>query len=183
MATFANCSKDLFSIVVNVDPVDIHPGSHDVADSAIANIENPLHHLLLRLLQEPTFLTGSDQKFQLFRGVQGFLDGSCAQAAEPEHKVAQAVEGDDRRPEQEQEHAERSYDPKRRSLAALERQAFRCELTKDDMKRGDDNERDRNGDGVGADGRKRSEPYLIEKARSAVRAQAHRSNRVPARKS
>jgi hypothetical protein len=60
MATFANRSKDLFSIVVNVDPVDIHAGSHDVADPAIADIEDPLHHFLLHLLQQPTFLTGSD---------------------------------------------------------------------------------------------------------------------------
>src|SRR6476620_9636357 len=101
MATFANRSKDLFSIVVNVDPVHIHTRSHDVADTAITDIENPFHDLLLRFLQEPTFLTSSDQKFQLFRGVQRLLDGSCAQAAEPEHQVAQAVESDDRRPEQE----------------------------------------------------------------------------------
>src|SRR6476620_12207279 len=50
VATFANSSKDFFSIVVTVDPVDIHPGSHDVADPAIPDIENPLHHLLLRIL-------------------------------------------------------------------------------------------------------------------------------------
>ena len=70
MATFAYRSKNLFSIVVDVDPVDIHSGGHDVADAAIANIESPLHHLLLRLLQETPLLTRSDQKLQLFRRVQ-----------------------------------------------------------------------------------------------------------------
>jgi ElaB/YqjD/DUF883 family membrane-anchored ribosome-binding protein len=92
VATFTNRSKDLFSIVVDVDPVDIHSGSHDVADAAIANIESPLHHLLLRLLQQAPFLTRRDQQLQLFRRVQGFLNGSGTQTEEQQHEIAQTVE-------------------------------------------------------------------------------------------
>ena len=42
VSTFPNRSEDLFSIVVDVDPIDVHPGSYYVADRAIAKIENPL---------------------------------------------------------------------------------------------------------------------------------------------
>jgi len=76
VTTFTNRSKDLLSIILDVDPVYLHSGSHDVTDAAITNIEDPLYHLLLRFLQEPTFLAGSDQKFEFFRGMQGFFSGS-----------------------------------------------------------------------------------------------------------
>ena len=158
MATFANRSKALVSIVVNVDPIDIHTGSHDIADAAIADIENPLHHLLLRLLQQPAFLTRSDQKFQLFRGVQEFLDGSRTETAEPQQQVSQTVQAHDRRPEHEPEYAEGTDYSEGSAFASLERQALWCELTQDDMKCGYDDKGDRDGDGVRANRRERPEP-------------------------
>ena len=51
VTTFKNRSKNRFSVVVYVDPIEIDPRSHDVANSPVANVENPFHYLLLRLLQ------------------------------------------------------------------------------------------------------------------------------------
>jgi hypothetical protein len=78
------------------------------------------------------------------------------QAEESQYKVAEAIEGYDCWPEQEQKQAETSNDPKRRSLAALQRQALPRELAEDDMQSRDDDERDRDGERVRAGG---GEPF------------------------
>ena len=100
MATIADRSKVLFSIIIHVDPIDIRSGSHDVADAAITDIEDPLD------------LTGGDQKLQFFRRVQRFFTGSGAQTAWSQHQIAEAVQTDNRRLKQQQEQTERSHNPK-----------------------------------------------------------------------
>ena len=71
------------------------------------------------------------------------LPRTGAQAEESQHKVAETIEGDDCRPEEEQKQPDRSNDPKRRSLAVLQRQALRRQLAENDMQGGDDDEGDR----------------------------------------
>jgi len=70
MAAFANPSKNLLRVIIAVDPLNIHTGSHDVGDAAIADTKDAFDQFLLGPLKQSTFLTGSDQKLELFRGVQ-----------------------------------------------------------------------------------------------------------------
>src|SRR2546425_1278881 len=72
--------------------------------------------------------------------MEGFLSRAWAQAAEPQHKIAEAVEGDDRRPEQKQEERNGPHDPERRTFAALKRKALRRKLAENDMEGSDDDE-------------------------------------------
>src|SRR5689334_18740474 len=60
VATLPNPANRFISIIVHVDPVDIHSGSHDVANAAVADIENSFDQFLLCLLQQTAFLTGRD---------------------------------------------------------------------------------------------------------------------------
>src|SRR6478672_3509979 len=84
--------------------------------------------------------------------MQRLLPRTGMQAEESQHKVAEAIEGYDCWPEQEQKQAERSHDPKRRHLTTLQRQALRRELAEDDMQSRDDGEGERDGERVRAGG-------------------------------
>jgi hypothetical protein len=87
--------------------------------------------------------------------VERFRSRAWAQAAEPQHKITEAVECGDRRPEQEQEEPEGPHDPQSRAFAALKREALRRKLAENDMEGGDDDEGDRDGDRMRAGGGER----------------------------
>ena len=99
----ADVFQDLVAVVLDVDPVDVDARRHDVADGAVADAEHAADHLMLLMAQKPRLLAGGDQKLQLVRRMQRFLRRGGLKADEPQHQIAEPVEGDDRRPEQKQE--------------------------------------------------------------------------------
>src|SRR5206468_2344554 len=74
--------------VVGIDPFDIAARRHDIADPAVADVEDALDDLLLGLVQQARFLAGGDQKFQFGGRMQGFFARPRLQAEQPQHQVA-----------------------------------------------------------------------------------------------
>lgn len=82
MATCTDGGEDLSQAVVCIDPVDLRPRHHDVAD-----VEDTLDHFLLRPLQQPRFPAGGHQQLQLLGGMQRLLARTGLQAAQPQTRL------------------------------------------------------------------------------------------------
>jgi hypothetical protein len=128
-----------------------------MADASVADIQYPHDDVFLALLQQAGVLALADEKLQLAGGMQGFLAGPGAKAEQAEHQIAEAVQYGDRWSQQPQKEAERTHDPQRRCLAALQGKALGGKLAQHDVQGRDDDERDRDRNSVGADPGKRSD--------------------------
>jgi len=115
---------------------------------------------LLRALQESCFLAGRHQEFEFFGGMQGSLTGTGFEPECAQDQVAQSVENHNGWLEQEGEQAQRTHDPERGALASLQCQAFRCQLTQDNMQGRDDAEGNGDRNPMGADIRERPHPAV-----------------------
>ena len=152
MLAFANDAERFDLGIVDVDPVDLEARGHDVGDATVADVEDALDHVLLGLDKQSGLAARRNQQLNLIGRMQRCLPGPGAQADHAKDEIAEPVESDDRRPEQEQEEPERAHHPQGSILAALQRQALGCELAEHDMQRGDDHEGDRHRNGVRAGG-------------------------------
>ena len=107
-------------------------------------------------MKDAGVLTRAHEEFQLLGRVQRVLRGARLEADCAQNEIAEAVEGEDRRTEEEEKDRQRAHDPEGRGFALLERETLGRELPDHDVQRRDDDEGKGDGDGVRTENSRRS---------------------------
>ena len=122
--------------------------NHHLARGQVREAEHAVEHLLFLLLEDARLLAGGHQHLQLFFRVHHRAAVGAAEAEHLDHPLRGAVHQPDERREHAHEDLERAHQPHRGGLRPFERDPFRRQLAEDDLERGDDEERQRDGDAV-----------------------------------
>ena len=111
-------------------------------------MKDAVQHLLFVFFQHAGFLTGRHQHLQLFFRVHRAMAARLAQTEQIDDGASCAIQDVDERTQHPLEQLRGLHHEHGRLFGALQRDRFRHELAKHDVKRGDHDERNRGGDGV-----------------------------------
>ena len=107
------------------------------------------------MFKDAGFLARLHQELQLLRRMQCALARSRLQPTSPQDQIAEAVECEDCRAQQEKKQSERAHDPQRRAFATLQGKALWREFAQHDVQGRDDDEGNRHRNRVRAEGNER----------------------------
>ncbi len=159
--------EHLVERIIDVDRADADARHHHLVHALLGELDDPVDHLLLLLLDAALLGTGLHQQLQLLgREVAALRPLGAAQQAD-EQRADAGHEPHDRR-EEGLDEADRAGHQERQALGEVQRHGLRHQLADDDRGQRDDERDHHEGDGVGRRGAQVDQRDALEQVAEAI---------------